>query len=378
MTPALLLPAGLAAMAALAVPLLLHIARASEARPTDFAALRWLREKPRPRHRLRFDEWLLLATRLLLLALVAVWLARPVLEGQGAGRPWVVVLPGIDPQTARGTVAGKAELRWLAPGFPKLDRPAPQATASIGSLLREADAILPAGAALTVLARSVIGNADAERPRLSRPVTWRVLPGQTSLPAAAKPTPIHIALRFAPGVTGLRYARAAARALAPDADIAPIGKPLPGSGALLWFAPGPFPTEVRRWAEAGGTVLAASEIQFASGDPAAIVLRDRLGQPLVERATIGKGRLLRFTQPLVPEHVPELLDPDFAARLGDLLRPALPAPSRVAAADYAPQRGGLPPAHSATEVQPWLALLIAAVILVERWLATSRRRAASP
>src|SRR5690606_9148841 len=79
MSLALLLPAALAALGALLLPLLVHLARRSEQRPTDFAALRWLRRKPRPRRRIRFDERWLLALRLLLLALIALWLARPVL-----------------------------------------------------------------------------------------------------------------------------------------------------------------------------------------------------------------------------------------------------------------------------------------------------------
>ena len=84
---ALLLPAGLAALAALLLPLLLHLARRHEQTPTDFAALRWLRQKPKPRHRIRFDEWPLLLLRLLLLALLALWLAKPVLSGMDDPRP---------------------------------------------------------------------------------------------------------------------------------------------------------------------------------------------------------------------------------------------------------------------------------------------------
>ena len=40
MNPLLLLPAGLAALAALALPLLIHLARRQQQRPTVFAALR--------------------------------------------------------------------------------------------------------------------------------------------------------------------------------------------------------------------------------------------------------------------------------------------------------------------------------------------------
>ena len=68
MNPVLLLPAGLAALAALALPLLVHLSRRQQQRPTVFAALRWLQARPRPRRRIRFDELLLLAVRLLLLA----------------------------------------------------------------------------------------------------------------------------------------------------------------------------------------------------------------------------------------------------------------------------------------------------------------------
>ncbi len=67
----LLAPAALAALVALLLPLLLHLARRDATRPTPFAALRWLRERPRPRRRLRFDDWPLLLVRLLLLALLA-------------------------------------------------------------------------------------------------------------------------------------------------------------------------------------------------------------------------------------------------------------------------------------------------------------------
>ena len=77
MTPLLLAPLGLAALAALIGPLLIHLRRRTEEVPVDFAALRWLDPRPRPRQRLQFDEWPLLALRLLLVALLALLLARP-------------------------------------------------------------------------------------------------------------------------------------------------------------------------------------------------------------------------------------------------------------------------------------------------------------
>ena len=59
MTPLLLAPLGLAALAALIVPLLIHLRRRTEEVPLDFAAMRWLEALPKPRRRLRFDELLL-------------------------------------------------------------------------------------------------------------------------------------------------------------------------------------------------------------------------------------------------------------------------------------------------------------------------------
>lgn len=117
MSLALLLPAGLAALAALLLPLLLHLARRHEQTPTDFAALRWLRQKPKPRHRIRFDEWPLLLLRLLLLALLALWLAKPVLSGVDDTRPWIVAVPGADAAVVRAqTGETESQQRWLASG----------------------------------------------------------------------------------------------------------------------------------------------------------------------------------------------------------------------------------------------------------------------
>src|SRR5690554_3847123 len=150
MTPALLLPAALAALGALLLPLLIHLARRSQRQPTMFAALRWLRSEARPQRRIRLEEILLLALRLLLVALLALWLARPVLTGDEAAGDVVAVAPGVDVNQAQALAEGADSAHWLAPGFPELTQPAPDGMAPVASLLRELDAQLPAGAALTV------------------------------------------------------------------------------------------------------------------------------------------------------------------------------------------------------------------------------------
>ncbi|MDQ3512000.1 MAG: BatA domain-containing protein, partial [Pseudomonadota bacterium] len=180
MSLALLLPLGLAALAALLVPLLVHLARRSEERMVNFAALRWLQSRPQPRRKRRFDEYLLLLLRLLLLAALALLLAEPVLYGQPDRRPWTVVMPGVD-TAALPPALPDARMHWLAAGFPRVD-PAnvdavalPAAEASPSSLLRQLDADLPAGTPLTVVVPETLDGADAERPRLSRQVSWEVV-----------------------------------------------------------------------------------------------------------------------------------------------------------------------------------------------------------
>mgnify|MGYP006180912921 CR=1 FL=1 len=53
-------------------------------------------------------------------------------------------------------------------------------------LLRQLDAELPTGVALTVIVPATLQGADAERPALSRAVTWQVVDG--SIPASSAKT----------------------------------------------------------------------------------------------------------------------------------------------------------------------------------------------
>ncbi|MEZ0472010.1 BatA domain-containing protein [Luteimonas salinilitoris] len=395
----LLLPAALAALTALLLPLAIHLARRSEQRPTPFAALRWLRHKPRPRHRIRFDEWPLLLVRLLLLALLALWLARPLLFGERAETSWVAVAPGIDPaQVGEAVDDARRELHWLAPGFPSLSQPAPQDPLPLASLLRQLDAELPAAAALTVYVPERLDGADGGLPLLSRAVDWRVLPG--AMPVRETPTdaPPALVVRHAGDrAPALRYLHAAAQAWQPaddesdadaDADTATdIGDlvdtasatvPLPADAQyLVWLVPGPLPDTVRHWMEAGGVALLDSDVELEPESALQALWRDADGAPLVEGGAFGRGRMLRLTRPLLPASMPQLLEPDFPQRLRALLEPP-PAPARVYAADYAPETGGAAYPQPPRDLQPWWALLIALVLLVERWLATARRRGSAP
>jgi hypothetical protein len=288
---------------------------------------------------------------------------------------------------ARAQAPKGARLRWLAPGFPGLGRPAPTGPAPITSLLQELDADLPRGATLTVAVPAVLQGVDAERPRLSRPVDWRVLPGAT--PAArvdvtASPPPT-LMIRSAPGFeAGARYLRAAAAASAPSPtstapDAAPVSESLPQDArAIAWLAPGPLPAAVRDRLARGAVLLLPAEASIDGLGPATPLWRDAQGRLLAEGGGFGRGRWRRFTRSLDSETMPELLSPDFPTRLATLLADPPPPPARVEARDLHPLVGARAGSPRAQNLTPVLALVAVALFALERWLATRRERAQTP
>lgn len=403
----LLLPIGLAAFAALLLPLLLHLARRSEQRVVPFSALRWLRALPQPRRKHRLEEWLLLLLRLLLLAALALLFAQPVLFGRADDAPRVALAPGVTVDAARASGA-PADARWLrlAPGFPAIARDgreaeaAPAADAQLAplpSLLRELDARLPPAAPLTVVVPHALQDADAQRPVLSRKVVWRVLPATAMATAAATqrraPTP-PMQVRFAPDRTdGVRYLRAAGVAWALEdaaagtgaTSAAPTGiskvAAAPAEQALdataprvAWLVPGPVPAHVQQWVRNGGDLLLDVEARWP-GFPtdAPVAWRDDAG-PLLRMQRFGRGRVLQWQRPLLPAAMPALLDADFPQRLRDALETAPVEPSRVAAHDYAPRTGAPAWPERPQPLIPWLAWLVALLFVLERWVASGPRR----
>jgi len=377
----LLLPAALAALASLLLPLLLHLARRDSVRPLDFAALRWLRARPRPRRRLRFDEWPLLLLRLLLLALLALWLARPVLHGAPDLRPMVVVMPGVPASALPAQkLPENAHRHWLAQGLPALDAPPPATPQPIASLLRELDADLPAGVPLVVLATARFDGADGRVPQLSREMDWRVI---DSVPAASKPAdeppPPTLYLHADAGhAAALRPLRAAAHAWQGKVFDLGAGAAPPDTTAIAgWLSSTSMPGALRDWVARGGRVLLAHDAPLPPDIALTPAMRDASGAPLLESGSLGRGRLLRFRQPLRPADMPLLLEAEFPQRLREALAPAMQPPARAVARAFAPTTGARAQPTAPRDLQPWLAVLIALLFAIERWLATARRRGAS-
>ena len=387
MNLSLLFPAGLVALTALLLPLLLHLQRRPEARPTHFAALRWLSEKLRPRQRLQLDEWLLLALRLLLVACVALLFAQPVWTARGEGKPWVLVSTQLDATQLRALQsAGTASLssyppdaqwHWLAPGFPAFETAMPPARQPAASLLREADAQLPPQAALIVLLPEVLDGWDGERARLARAVDWRIVPGA---PPPAAPTPVQrpglVAIRVAAtGNRALRYVRAAALAGGHALDVGDADKAIPAQAqALVWLTPGTVPASVRAWTEKGGLLLLDANARWAGPDAGRPIWTSEEGVVLMRALPSGRGRILQWQRALEPAQVPALLDPAFAARFESWLQPSSAAPARASARALQPLTGArkYPRAPSPLDaVLAWAALLLFAA---ERWFATRAAR----
>jgi hypothetical protein len=382
----LLLPAGLLALLALSIPLLLHLTRRTEQRSTVFAALRWLQASHRPRRQVRFDELLLLALRLLLLALLALLLAQPVLSGLAGAHHWVAVAPGIDRTAAHAVLdAPDADWRWLAPGFPALDRGPPPPLQPTSSLLRELDATLPAGAALTVLVPRRLDGLDGERPALQRKVEWRIVDTDAAPPTAPPKTAAILAVRYGqaddPALPYLRAVAAAWRttpAAAEDRQVqvttGPSSEPL-GSQAswLVWLAPGALPPGVRDWIAAGGTALLGVGSHAPETAEGNALWRDQRGEVIVRGRALGNGRVLQLTRELTPATLPELLEADFPDRLRALFDPPQP-PGAALAEALAPRPGGPALPSVPRPLQPGLAVLVAMLFVAERWLATSPRR----
>lgn len=375
----LLHPSGLAALAALPLPILLHLARRTEQRVTPFAALAWIGRRQPPRQRIRLAEWLLLALRLALIVALAAWWAAPVWHG-GSARADVVVLVAADADLARLTEPlPDGERRWLVPGFPSLDAVPPATGAALPSLLRAFDADLAADASLVVVVPEIIDGMDGGALQLGHPVRWIVVPARAaaSMPtAAAAPPAITIALGqaggSAPSAAVLRATVAAWSAAEPGRyRLDETAATAPPDPAATWlFAVDGGADAARGFVEAGGTAL----VLAAADSDAPVAWRDDDGRVLARERRLGRGRLVELAAPLTPSRFPAVLDPDFPTALRHLLIGAAPAPGRAIAAAVAPTRNpGTAAGDGGRPLQSALALAIALLFLLERMLANGAR-----
>ena len=181
----LLSPLGLIALAALAIPAILHLWRPPPA-VVRVGTIRFFSGPAVQRlTKLRWRELFLLAVRLLLLALLALLLTQPIWRKAPPTEPqrWALFEPGM-------VVQGDALKRWrdledlgfqareLARGFSRIAAPvnasgSPVDATDVWSLLREVDARLPRGSEVVVFASNRLASLRGERPLMRRcEVEW--------------------------------------------------------------------------------------------------------------------------------------------------------------------------------------------------------------
>ena len=178
----LLSPAALWSLAALALPLALHLWR-QPPRTVRLPSLRFLQAHAGRRlHDLHWRERRLLLARLGLLALLAGLLARPWwqrLPPHGPQR-WILLDPAAAPNASgltrlRALQAAGYATHLLAPGLPttaQLPADLRAAVPDLWSLLREADAALPAGSTLAIFSPGRAASLRGNRPGLRSKVEW--------------------------------------------------------------------------------------------------------------------------------------------------------------------------------------------------------------
>lgn len=360
------LPGLLWALAAIALPVLLHLVRRERQHKTVFAALEWLDPRQRPRRRLRLRDWLLLALRVALLVALALLLAG--LQRDDAPGPARVVLVHPALPAPAGEAPEGERWQWLAAGFPDTGSPAPPTNAPLASLLRELDATLPATTTLQVRVPATLDGLDASTLQLSRPVDWQVDDQAPVTDAPDARAPLALAVRGAADAPSRRWLRALHAAWQAGAD-APVdfdaaGTALPPLGTVMAWTDATAPDAASLdWAARGGTLL----LDMASPWPlerAPVSLGDA---GWLQGAGHGAGRVLQWTRPLSPEALPAMLEPRFPARLRNLLQPS-PAPARADARAVAPGVGAPAPRPPPQPVDAPLMWLVLALFALERLL----------
>lgn len=383
MSLGLLWPAGLLALAALSVPLVIHLVRHHVLTRTPFSALRWIPAQAFPQHRVQLERPWLLLLRLALIGALALLLAIPVWrESTTPASSWVVVVPGVSLSDALSVSQGdEVERRWLAPGFPSLSESPPDSSQPIVSLLRELDAQLPPDTKLTVIAPAILSGLDGERPQWQHAIDWHKVSTTLTESSTSQPT-AHWAVRYLPetreSLPYLQAAMAIWRVTTPSSyalDSQPVEAGLPATETpLVWLAP---PTAaLYEWVEQGGTALLAAG---GTSPDSSQIAPDSLPVPLPAR---GSGRLLSLPGRLLPQDWPFLLDDRFPEQLHAALFGPSPAPDRATLETLISPPSGktLSLAEAATRItrlDTWLIGLIALLFLFERLIANwprNRRR----
>lgn len=172
-------PIWLAALAALAIPLLLHLWSRRPRQVVRVGTLRHLGDLPAARARsARLSDPLLLLLRLLILAAIVLGLAGPKLRGGSAGLPSRLVLvdPALLGDSSLDSLAGTT-VHLLTPGIPvvRLTRGMPPDSSQAlltWDALASADQLVAVDGTIDVYARPRLASLGERRPAIRAAVRW--------------------------------------------------------------------------------------------------------------------------------------------------------------------------------------------------------------
>ena len=286
-------PQWLWALAALAIPLAIHLLRRSHPREITFAALYWLRPQRarRWRHLQLRDRWLLLL-RCVLFALLALMLAQPLLQRTvQAEDDALLVDPRIDRTALNDYLNGHGEfarIYWLQAEPAPIDSPRPPAPDLWRALSALADDAR--------FRRARILLASAQNPgghralRVSPHWQWQALHNRNARPQAlasvallgAGPPWLQPAIRSLADTTLPQLALTTLRA-GDNVDARQVDW-------LIYDTAGPLPAALRQFIAAGGLLITDRRVH-PRGTLAFIPID---GDEPLEAAAIGRGSWLRY------------------------------------------------------------------------------------
>ncbi|MEM7282937.1 MAG: BatA domain-containing protein [Pseudomonadota bacterium] len=191
-------PVAFLGLATLLIPIVIHLLQRGHGKRVPLGSVRWLKEDQKPKWRkLRPSQIPLLIARVLFLVAAVTILAQPFLPSEwfGSSDNIVLVHPSVAKDSPLLQDESNKQKRWLSPGFPEINTPAPLAeTSSVWGLLQEADATIPTDANIQVIAPTNLDLFAKQRPLLRRTISWTA---SEALDIAGKnPVPMEINVIF--------------------------------------------------------------------------------------------------------------------------------------------------------------------------------------
>lgn len=368
-------------LAALAIPLLIHLLRRSATREITFAAAHWLQQKRQHRKQLLLREKWLLLLRMLLLALLVLILAQPLLQRDGVS-PADLLL--VDPRIEHAQLEtflqknpSFASVLWLQSKPVSVTAPRPQAPDLWNTLSGLAD--------VDEFRRAHILLRNAENPsghgalRVSPHWQWHALENANT----ENSTPLPRLALLGEGPPWLEAALQQLRETElPQLELQKFDTidrvDAAAQDWLIYDLPGALPTELREFVRDGGLLITDQRVQPTPGRSFVDVAYD---EPL-QATALGRGSWLRygrdwhsgdfFRHPGLPEKLwQQWFTRDWALQTRSRGLWSIEAPPGIAVADAEVRRSRLMP------MEPWLLLTFVLLLALERTVALARPAAGS-